>query len=284
MNIFHLKCFHDAALMGSVSEAARRNFISQPAVSKAIRNLEEILGVSLCHHKKQRFKLTPEGEIVFSKSKEIFSAIRALRDALDECQNHPKMPLHFVATQSLGLALLPDLIPRFKVTSPQVKLHFLLGGLSQIKSWLKQGIAEFALVIASDDVSEYSQIPLYTGRFGFYKHKEEQKPIDLAGAYVEHRKGFMVPEILQHLNSSAMPIIELNSWELIARTIESHGGYGLLPDIVVQKAPHITAAFSLSVPYTICAIFPKGEKLSFSAKKFLEAVSEMLVKDAGASD
>ena len=173
INLFHLKCFYDTAMMGNLSEAARRNYVSQPAVSKAIKNLEEILGVCLCHHKKQQFKLTPEGEIVFSKSKEIFSSIRNLQNALDEHKSVPKMPLHFVSTQSLGLSLFPDLLPRFQQAFPSIELHFLLGGLSQIKGWLKQGIAEFALVIASKDVAEYDQIPLYTGSFGMYRHEKE---------------------------------------------------------------------------------------------------------------
>lgn len=278
INLFHLKCFHDTVLMQSLSESARRNFISQPAVSKAIGKLEDVLGVPLCHHKKQQFKLTPEGEILFLKSKEIFLAIRGLKDALDQHQKQPKMPLHFVATQSLGLSIFPDLIPRFRNSYPDVELHFLFGGLSQIKGWLKQGISEFALVIASKDVAEYEQIPLYTGQFRLYKNEKEVRSLQSLGCYVEHREGFMVAEYQQKSKTDLSFAAELNSWELIARTVESHGGYGLIPDILVlnKRYPHLIPASSFSLPYTICAVFPKGEKLSYSAQTFLESLKTQL--------
>lgn len=270
--------------MGNLSEAARRNFISQPAVSKAISKLEEVLGVALCHHKKQQFKLTQEGEIVFLRSKEIFSAVRGLKDALDQCQKKPRMPLHFVTTQSIGLSIFPDSIPHFRNTYPDVELHFLFGGLSQIKGWLKQGIAEFALVIDSQDVSEYQQVPLYTGQFRLYKHEKETRQITSAECYVEHHEGFMVSKYEQNANINLSFAVELNSWELIARTVDSHGGYGLIPDIVLlaQRYPSLIPASSITLPYTLCAIFPKGEKLSYSAETFLELFSSYL-RDCGTS-
>ena len=275
INLFYLKCFHDAVLTGSISESARRNFVSQPAVSQAITKLEHQVGVALCHHKKQKFKLTAEGEIVFSKAKEIFSAVRGLQDALDQHQKQPKMPLHFVATNSIGLSLFPDLLPRFRECCPNVEVHFLFGGISQIKGWLKQGIAEFALVLQSSDVAEYQNLPLYTGQFRLYKQAQETRTIEEAGWYVEHKQGLLVQEFQSA--SGKFPILaELNSWELIARTIESHGGYGLLPDMVIRKYPCLVPASSVSLPYTICAIFSKGEKLSYSAQKFLETLSTFL--------
>lgn len=273
INLFHLKCFCDTALMGSLSEAARRNFVSQPAVSKAIKNLENVLGVSLCHHKKQQFKLTAEGEIVLAKSKDIFSSIKRLQDALSQCPKQPKMPLHFVATQSIALSVFPELIPSFREAHPQIELHFLLGGLSQIKNWLRQGIFEFALVMDSDDVSEYQKIPIYTGSFGVYKHKDETRSIESIGCYVEHQKGF---KVAQYQGIQSVPIMELNSWELIARTLESRGGYGLIPDIVVKRYPGLMPAMPETLPYTICAILPKGEELSLSAQVLIQLLRDLL--------
>jgi DNA-binding transcriptional LysR family regulator len=248
IKLFYLKCFCDAALMGSVSESARRNFVSQPAVSKAIRNLEDALGVALCHHKKQKFKLTTEGEIVFLKSKEIFSSVRQLKDALDLYQKQPKMPVHFVSTQSIGLSLFPHFLPFIKNLHPLIDLHFLFGGISQIQGWLKQGIAEFALVILSQDVAEYEQMPLYTGQFGLYKHEKETRSLETTGCYVEHKEGFMVAQYQQEAQAALPLTAELNSWELIARTLESHGGYGLLPDFLLlsKQYPHLVPASSVS--------------------------------------
>lgn len=282
INIFYLKCFYDAALMGSVSESARRNFVSQSAVSQAIAKLERSLGVALSLHKKQQFKLTEEGEIVYNQAKEIFSAVRRLQDALDHRKGHPKMPLHFVTTHSIGLSLLPDFILRFKSLYPDMEIHFQFGGLTQIKGWLKQGIAEFALVLESPDVAHYQQKILYKGAFGLYKHKNEVKPFQEIGAQIEHKDGMMVYEFItayEGLYKEEMPInAELNSWEFIARSIENGQGYGLIPDLINLRGryPYLVPFLDLKLPYHLCAIFPKGEQLSYSAEIFLQLFKEFI--------
>lgn len=284
INLTYLKCFYDAALMGSISESARRNHVSQSAVSQAIAKLEKALRVPLCLHQRQHFKLTIEGEIVFERAKAVFSSTRQLRDALDQHYKQPKMPVHFVTTHSIGLSVLPNFISDFKRTYPDIEIHFQFGGLTQIKGWLKQGIAEFALVLQSPHVLEYQLACLYDGKFGLFKHKREKRPLKVLGAYVEHKDGMMVPEFqtaYRDLLDEEMPIAaELNSWEFIARTMETSQGYGLIPDIITLNGRY---PFLLPLPepalfYTLCAVFPKGEQLSYSANVFLDALREFTSK------
>lgn len=274
MNLLYLKYFYDTFLSGSVTDAARRNFVSQPAISKAIKNLESDLGVLLFHHKKQKFKPTPEGELVFEQSKDIFSAVRRLKDSLDRYHKKPKMPLHFVTTQSIGLSFFPELIPAFRESYPEIEIHFLFGGLSQMKGWLKLGISEFGLVFQSPDIEGYQEKLLYQGEFRMYRHINEIRSLESAGCYVEHKDGFLVSEYLQKMDQPWSIAAELNSWELIAKTIDLHGGYGLIPDIVAKKYPNLIP-LSIHLPYSICAIWPKGETLSYSAQQFLEFFSNI---------
>lgn len=290
INIAYLKCFYDAALMGSVSESARRNHVSQSAVSQAIAKLEKALGVPLCLHKKQQFKLTIEGEIVFERAKAVFSSIRQLRDTLDQHDKRPKMPLYFVTTHSIGLAILPNFISDFKRVYPDIEIHFQFGGLTQIKGWLKQGIAEFALLLHNPYVAEYQQTCLYTGKFSLYKHKKEKRPLNLIGAYVEHREGMMVPEFqtaymaLHH--RELLICAELNSWEFIARTMETSQGYGLIPDLVTlnKRYPFLLPLPEPALPYTLCAVFSKGDQLSYSAQVFLNGLKEFTLRNNDGKD
>lgn len=236
----------------------------------------------LCLHKKQQFKLTKEGEIVFERAKDIFSSVRRLQDALDRHHEQPKMPLHFVTTHSIGLSLLPKFIAEFRQHYPDIEVHFQFGGLTQIKGWLKQGIAEFALVIQSPHLAEYQEMNLYKGKFGLYKHKKEKNPLEVLGVYVEHKDGMMVPEFqkaYRHIYREEMPICaELNSWEFIARSMESSQGYGLIPDLIILKGRY-SYLIPLSEPqllYTLGVIFPKGEQLSYSAQTFLNALQRFI--------
>ena len=63
-NLIYLKYFIDSAESNSVSEAARKNFVTQSCVSQGIKKLEQTLKIDLTMHLRNRFKLTEEGEIV----------------------------------------------------------------------------------------------------------------------------------------------------------------------------------------------------------------------------
>lgn len=278
LNLFYLKCFLDAVLMGSISESARRNHVTQSAVSQAIKKLGKSLKINLSTNKKQHFELTEEGKIVFQKAEEIFSTVRNLYDALGEYERNPRTPLHFVTTHSIGLSLLPYHLTDYRKHYPQIDVHFQFGGLTQIKGWLKQGIAEFALVIESPVFAEYQKIPFFKGHFKIYKHREEVRSLEQIGAYVENEMGLMVPEYKKAystLNKKSLPTAaELNNWELIARTVEQDKGYGLLPDFITfdDRYPSLEATLTLTLPYTLCAIFHKGKPLSYSATIFMDSL------------
>lgn len=286
LNLTYLKFFHDAALSGSVSESAKRNFVTQSAVSQAISKLERSLDVSLCLHKKQKFKLTEEGKLVFNHAKNIFSSVRNLHDALDHYQKQPRMPLNFVSSHSIGLSLLPSFMPIFQSDYPEISLNFHFGGLSQIRGWLRQGIAEFALVLGSAEFSEYNAIPIYSGSFTLFKHKKEKAIPKNCGIYVENQDGMLVEEFQRQymkLNGNQLPIkTQLNSWELIARCLQNGGGYGFLPDFVLfdSRYPELVPVKKdiPTIPYNVCVVSLKGEKLSYSAQTFIDDLISHLRK------
>ncbi|MEC7838744.1 MAG: LysR family transcriptional regulator [Chlamydiota bacterium] len=281
LNLTYLKYFHDAALSGSVSESAKRNFVTQSAISQAISKLEKSLSVSLCLHKKQKFKLTNEGELVFNYAKNIFSSVRSLHNAIDHFKEKPTMTLNFVTTHSIGLSLLPNFLSVFQSAFPQITVNFLFGGLSQIRGWLKQGIAEFALVLESADFLEYSSQLIYSGEFALFKHKNEQDNPEARGVYIENREGMCVREFLLQYkleSNRELPIrAELNSWEFIARCLQSGGGYGFIPDFTLldSRYPQLKLANNRlpKIPYNLCVIHLKGENLSFSAQTFIDNMS-----------
>jgi hypothetical protein len=103
------------------------------------------------------------------------------------------------------------------------------------------------------------------------------------GTFVEHKDGMMVTEFqsaYREIHRQEMPICsELNSWEFIARSMEKSHGYGLIPDLITLKGryPYLIPISEPQLPYNLCAMFPKGEQLSFSAHTFLNSLKEFIV-------
>lgn len=65
-NLEHYKTFYTVAKLGNISDAAEELFISQPAVTKSIKNLEKSIGITLFHRSSRGVKLTDEGKLVFN--------------------------------------------------------------------------------------------------------------------------------------------------------------------------------------------------------------------------
>src|SRR4030042_7194475 len=75
LNLNQLKAFYYAATCGSISRAAEKLYISQPAVSMQIKALEEQHGVQLFIRKKKRLELTKPGKDLYELVERIFSLV-----------------------------------------------------------------------------------------------------------------------------------------------------------------------------------------------------------------
>lgn len=273
INLTYLKFFHDAVMMGSISESAKRNFVSQSAISQGITKLEEVLSVKLFQYKKPNLKLTPEGQLVYLGTRNIFSSIRELYKSLDRNQLKPQLPVNFVTTHSIGFSVLPAIVMDFKEKFSPIEVHFQFGGLSQVRQFLKQGIAEFAIVLESPELGDFNFLPITKGSFHIFCHKNNENK-NIEELFVEHPNGTAVPELCKKYKTLKRPMPTLttfNNWEFIARCLKKSGDFGFIPDFIVpMDSELVSCQRQISVPYTLGAIYPKQEELSLSAKIFID--------------
>jgi DNA-binding transcriptional LysR family regulator len=80
------KIFYHTAKSGSFSSAAQKLYISQSAVSQAIKNLEEKMGAQLFLRKPRNVKLTDEGELLFKHIEQAYNFIKAGESKIFEMQ------------------------------------------------------------------------------------------------------------------------------------------------------------------------------------------------------
>ncbi|PIF74149.1 regulatory helix-turn-helix LysR family protein [Variovorax sp. 54] len=87
-----LEAFHWAATLGSVNAAARHLFVSQPAITARVRELEGILGHALFARSQQGVQLTPAGG-------ELFQQVQHLLEAGEEVEKHGSQRLPPLAAE-----------------------------------------------------------------------------------------------------------------------------------------------------------------------------------------
>ncbi|MBU3664944.1 MAG: LysR family transcriptional regulator [Chthoniobacterales bacterium] len=123
MHVSLFKVFRDLAETASFSEAARKNQITQSAVSQQIKALEARHGVKLIDRGKKNFSLTPEGEVFLGAAREILAVVDDLDERLRELRNVVMGDLRLAAVLSVGLHELPPYVRQFARLHPQVKIH-----------------------------------------------------------------------------------------------------------------------------------------------------------------
>ena len=120
MNLLHLQYFYEVSRLGSFGLAAKRLRVSQPAVSKMVKSLEESLGVTLLERSRRGLVLTNSGKAAFDSAALIFSQAQNLRKKLSESGGPLKGELLLGIADNLAIHVLPDLLDRFKKAHPQV--------------------------------------------------------------------------------------------------------------------------------------------------------------------
>lgn len=277
INLIHLKFFCDAVLYESISEASKKNYVSQSAVSQAITKLETVFGAQLVFLNRQKLQMTDEGKIVFEQAKNIFSAVKTTFDKVNETKEQLTGTLRFVTTKSLGMSHVAPWYREFKSRYPKVDFVFRMGGLNIIRTALKREEVEFAIVVYNEEFHQFEKYSLQKGVFNLYQSTDLDSEAIQEGVFVCEQDCMYVNELRQYMTGLGYenPIREsIAGWDIAARFTELNVGVSFFPDYVLatNRYPNIIV-HPLKIPtyeYEICAIYNKGVKLSRAAKLFLE--------------
>lgn len=158
LNLYHI--FHETAVCGSLSNASKRLYISQPAISKAISKLESNLSTTLFIRNSRGVKLTPEGELLFKQVDIAFHAIRQGEEQLWQNQELGIGQLSIgVSTTLCKYRLLPYL-QRYICENPHVTLSIYCQSSLDTIAGLESGSLDIGLVGESDHMGSLSFCPL----------------------------------------------------------------------------------------------------------------------------
>ncbi|MGE0788858.1 MAG: LysR family transcriptional regulator [Sandaracinaceae bacterium] len=120
MQLDDLRYFVHVATSGSFARGAALSHVSPPAVSKAIRRLEDELGAPVFARTTRRVALTPEGEALLRRSRRIFDELDALRVELDTAGARVAGDLRVGAMEVFSIGLLPRALSALTREHPEV--------------------------------------------------------------------------------------------------------------------------------------------------------------------
>ncbi|MDH3218720.1 MAG: LysR substrate-binding domain-containing protein [Gammaproteobacteria bacterium] len=124
LNLRQLEAFRAVMVGKTITRAAELMFISQPAVTRLINDLESRIDFALFERRKKRLYPTPEAHALFEEVERTFSGLDKINIAAREIRDFRSGSLAIAALPALGLGYLPRVISEFTRGRPDVSVSF----------------------------------------------------------------------------------------------------------------------------------------------------------------
>ena len=132
MNLKQLRAFREVMLTGSVSEAARNLYRTQPAISALIANLEEDLSCELFFRRGGRLHPVPEAHYLFEGASDLLSRINTLERNMKSLRDLEQGEISIVSMPGPSVFLVPELIRRFVESRSGVRVNLITRSSPQV--------------------------------------------------------------------------------------------------------------------------------------------------------
>jgi DNA-binding transcriptional LysR family regulator len=252
MNFQQLTTFCTVLSEGSMTAAAEKLMLTQPAVSQQIRNLEEETKAELLVRGTRQVKPTLQGQILFDYAKRILHLTSQAEVAIQTMSQEVVGNVRLGTFNSIGLYLVSPIIGMFLKHNAQLQIKLVYGSGEKIISDMRNNLVD--VVIMPDLKSEYGiEFPDFEKRFLFKDEmwlvgsgRDMNLPPSIdAKAYTsrpiisftEKYPGFrqMFEKKMTEARADFTPVFETDNVGTLKRVIESGLGWGFLPAHSIRK-------------------------------------------------
>jgi LysR family hydrogen peroxide-inducible transcriptional activator len=146
MTLTELQYIVALAQEGHFGRAADRACVTQPALSLAIKKLEDELGVAIFDRRKHQVVLTPLGERIVQQAQRVLEEAEQIKMLAAQGKNQLIGPLRFGVIATVGPYLLPDLVPLLHKRAPQMPIEIEENLTANLTAMLKSGKIDVIMI------------------------------------------------------------------------------------------------------------------------------------------
>lgn len=256
MTLRHFEILRAVAETGNFTRAAERLYITQSAVSHAIRELEERAGTALFDRLSKSVQLTKSGQLLLDEIIPILSSCEALDARISSLEK--QAPLHIVSSITIAAFWLPRILNNFKKDWPDIPIHVDVVSAANAIEVLRNGKADIALIEGAAPQGPFicipfASYPLYIACAPDYPipHRELTLQEFCSEKLLLREKGSAIRDTLDSVlylsGHTAQPAwTSVNSLALI-EAAKAGFGITILPDVLLNEPISQGALISLSV-------------------------------------
>ncbi|MCR0382609.1 LysR family transcriptional regulator [[Clostridium] innocuum] len=175
MELRVLQYFLAIAREQSISGAAEFLHVSQPTLSRQIRDMEDELGKQLFIRGNRKITLTEEGMILRKRSEEILGLVKKTEDEIALSDDISEGDIYIGAGETHALHILADSAKELQKNYPNIRIHIASGDTTDVLEELDKGLIDFGLLFGSIDKSKYEYLELpVNDTYGILMRKDSE--------------------------------------------------------------------------------------------------------------
>ncbi len=160
MELRVLNYFLTVAREESFSRAAEKLHLSQPTLSRQLKDLEEEFGKQLLIREPRRILLTDDGQLLRRRAEEILSLVEKTEGELLSSNEDISGDIRIGAGESVHFGLIMKAARQLQKQHPRIRFHIVTGDGRTTMTRLDRGLIDFAFVYGRLDPAKYQELPL----------------------------------------------------------------------------------------------------------------------------
>lgn len=284
------KIFYIVAITGNITKAAEKLYISQPAVTKSIKQLENSLGGALFIRTKKGVTLTEEGKVLLKYVKNILDEAKNAENKFNSLIKLEEGKIHIGASATVSKHFLMPYLEEFHRLYPNIDIEITNELTTNLVKGLRNGYIDF--LVTNLPMKEYMDLDikvcakLHDSFACSNKYLQDEKTVYKLEELLNHKiitqkepsntRAFL-NQYMQNNSIEFHPDIEIVSYNLVVEFIKAGFGIGYVTKEFVKQEITNKDIYEIKVEPKIPTrdlgiITLKNNNLNYAATKFIELI------------
>ncbi|MEH7130596.1 LysR family transcriptional regulator [Neobacillus drentensis] len=287
MELRQLQLFLEVAKHKSMTKAAESMHLSQPALSKSIRALEDELGMMLIIRTNKTSDLTDAGRIVLEYSQKMASVLTEMKTTLNDITNLSRGQIDIGLPPIIGSLFFPRVIAKFHHAFPNIELNITEYGGARVVRSVEEGEFELGVAVLPIDEQQFDVYPIVEEEMKLLVYKDHHlatcKVVDIKELkeeeFIFYHEEFALNQIMrnQFIAAGFEPkiLFQSSQWDLMTEMVAANLGITILPRSISNRAfnPDLRIIdLKEDILWRLAVITKQGRYISNAGRTFIDFI------------
>jgi DNA-binding transcriptional LysR family regulator len=286
VDVTALRYFVEVARQGGFTRASRSLHVSQPAISKMVKALEEELGAALLVRERRRVTLTDAGQIVLERAEGVLDSLRMIEEEVAELSQLRRGRLRIGMPPIVGVTFVAPLLAEYHQAYPGILLELREEGSHHLEALIMSRDLDVGAIVLPTDEQAFGTMPFVKDELRAVLHpthplarRSSLTLRELEGTpFVLYRPEFAlhghIVEACRRSGFKPTVVSESSHWDFIVAAVAANIGVALLPNTICRQLdPQQVRWVRISeprIPWDVALIWRRDRQLSPATRAWLE--------------